>query len=124
MDAEPAERGREGHFGLPGMRDRAARIAAQLKIESAAAAGTLVEPSFPAALFTAMPLRVGRLYATEFDRCLENSVGTEPRQILTPGSFGAAGLLPRSARLSLIARPTPGPESPGHRARTAPLPLR
>jgi signal transduction histidine kinase len=46
MDAELAARGREGHFGLRGMRERAARIAGDLKIESSAA-GTRVELLVP-----------------------------------------------------------------------------
>jgi signal transduction histidine kinase len=40
--------GREGHWGLPGMRERAARIGAKLKVLSSAANGTAVELSVPA----------------------------------------------------------------------------
>jgi signal transduction histidine kinase/ligand-binding sensor domain-containing protein len=39
--------GREGHWGLSGMRERAERIGAQLKVWSRAAAGTEVELSVP-----------------------------------------------------------------------------
>jgi len=47
IDPQLAERGREGHFGLQGMRERAARIAAHFKIESSAPAGTRVELIVP-----------------------------------------------------------------------------
>jgi signal transduction histidine kinase len=46
MDPELAKGGREGHFGLRGMRERAARIAGHLKIESSTT-GTLVELIVP-----------------------------------------------------------------------------
>jgi signal transduction histidine kinase/ligand-binding sensor domain-containing protein len=46
MDVGLAERSREGHFGLRGMRERAAHIASNLKIESSAA-GTRVELIVP-----------------------------------------------------------------------------
>jgi signal transduction histidine kinase/ligand-binding sensor domain-containing protein len=46
MNAELAARGKEGHFGLRGMRERAARIAGDLQIESSAA-GTRVELTVP-----------------------------------------------------------------------------
>jgi signal transduction histidine kinase len=49
MDAELAGSGREGHFGLRGMRERAARIAGDLEIESSAA-GTRVELIVPGGL--------------------------------------------------------------------------
>jgi ligand-binding sensor domain-containing protein/signal transduction histidine kinase len=39
--------GREGHWGLPGMRERAERIGARLKLRSRVAAGTEVELSVP-----------------------------------------------------------------------------
>ena len=39
--------GREGHWGLPGMRERAERIGAKLKLWSRAAAGTEVELTIP-----------------------------------------------------------------------------
>jgi signal transduction histidine kinase len=46
MDAELASRGREGHFGLRGMRERATHIASDLNIESSTA-GTRVELIVP-----------------------------------------------------------------------------
>jgi ligand-binding sensor domain-containing protein/signal transduction histidine kinase len=39
--------GRDGHWGLPGMRERAERIGAQLHVYSGAAAGTRIELSVP-----------------------------------------------------------------------------
>lgn len=48
--------GREGHWGLPGMRERAARIGAKLKVSSSPANGTVVELSAPAHIaFQAQP---------------------------------------------------------------------
>jgi signal transduction histidine kinase len=41
------ESGREGHWGLPGMRERAERIGARLKLRSRVASGTEVELSVP-----------------------------------------------------------------------------
>jgi signal transduction histidine kinase len=40
--------GRDGHWGLPGMRERAERIGAQLHVYSGAGAGTRIELSLPA----------------------------------------------------------------------------
>jgi signal transduction histidine kinase len=42
-----AERGREGHFGLPGMRERAARIGATLSITTGPGGGTAVAVNVP-----------------------------------------------------------------------------
>jgi hypothetical protein len=42
--------GTEGHWGLPGMRERAERIGARLKVSTRLAAGTEVELSIPAAV--------------------------------------------------------------------------
>jgi signal transduction histidine kinase len=50
MDVALTDRGREGHFGLRGMRERAARVAGDLKIESSAAAGTRIELIVPGAM--------------------------------------------------------------------------
>jgi len=44
---EVVQSGREGHWGLPGMRERAESIGAQLHVWSSAAAGTEVELSVP-----------------------------------------------------------------------------
>ena len=40
MDAAILKHGKDGHFGLPGMRERAARIGAKLTVVSAPAVGT------------------------------------------------------------------------------------
>ena len=47
IDPAVLESGREGHWGLIGMRERARRIGAQFKLSSALAAGTEVELSVP-----------------------------------------------------------------------------
>jgi signal transduction histidine kinase/ligand-binding sensor domain-containing protein len=47
MDLASAEKGKAGHFGLTGMRERAARIAAKLTIKSSASEGTSVELVVP-----------------------------------------------------------------------------
>jgi signal transduction histidine kinase len=47
MDPPTAEHGRDGHFGLPGMRERAGRIGAALSVSSAPGAGTMVVLSVP-----------------------------------------------------------------------------
>ena len=47
IDAVVLRDGRDGHFGLAGMRERAARISGELTISSAAAAGTEVRLSIP-----------------------------------------------------------------------------
>src|SRR5208283_1855192 len=50
MDPATVEEGREGHYGLPGMRERAERIGTQLNVWSAIGAGTEVELSLPGAI--------------------------------------------------------------------------
>ena len=47
IDPEVLRAGRDGHWGLSGMRERAERIGARLKVWSRAAAGTEVELSIP-----------------------------------------------------------------------------
>lgn len=47
IDAAVLRSGREGHWGLSGMRERAEKIGAELKVRSRAAAGTEVELSVP-----------------------------------------------------------------------------
>jgi signal transduction histidine kinase len=42
-----ADRGKEGHFGLQGMRERAARIAGKLTVISSTASGTHVKLVVP-----------------------------------------------------------------------------
>ncbi len=45
MQPEILEEGRPGHYGLPGMRERAKQIGAKLEIWSGAGAGTEIELS-------------------------------------------------------------------------------
>lgn len=47
IDSQVLRAGRDGHWGLSGMRERAERIGARLKVRSRAAAGTEVELSVP-----------------------------------------------------------------------------
>src|SRR4029077_19171437 len=47
IDPEILKSGREGHWGLPGMQERANQIHARLHVRSRAAAGTEVELSVP-----------------------------------------------------------------------------
>ena len=50
MDPGIVEEGRAGHYGLPGMRERAARIGGQLNVWTAAGAGTEIELSIPGSI--------------------------------------------------------------------------
>jgi len=50
IDPQVPRDGRDGHWGLAGMRERAARIGGILKISSSAADGTEVQLSIPGAL--------------------------------------------------------------------------
>jgi signal transduction histidine kinase len=47
IDPQVLRTGREGHWGLPGMRERAERVGARLRVWSRAAAGTEVALSVP-----------------------------------------------------------------------------
>jgi signal transduction histidine kinase len=47
IDPQVLRAGREGHWGLPGMRERAERVGARLRVWSGAAAGTEVALSVP-----------------------------------------------------------------------------
>lgn len=59
IDEQTLRSGRNGHFGLSGMRERAERISAKLKVWSRPAAGTEVEIFIPgkAAYMTSPPVR-------------------------------------------------------------------
>jgi signal transduction histidine kinase len=50
IDSEVLESGRDGHWGLSGMRERAERIKARLKVRSRVGSGTEVELSVPTAV--------------------------------------------------------------------------
>jgi len=47
IDPQVLERGRDGHWGLAGMRERAAKIGGLLNISSSEAAGTEIQVSIP-----------------------------------------------------------------------------
>jgi nitrate/nitrite-specific signal transduction histidine kinase len=47
IDPQVLRAGREGHWGLPGMRERAEKVGAKLRVWSRAAAGTAVELTVP-----------------------------------------------------------------------------
>jgi signal transduction histidine kinase len=47
IDTQVLQMGREGHWGLAGMRERAVKIGGQLKISSTAAVGTEIQLSIP-----------------------------------------------------------------------------
>jgi signal transduction histidine kinase/ligand-binding sensor domain-containing protein len=49
IDSEMLRAGREGHFGLSGLRERAAKIGARLKVRTAEGAGTEIDLLVPAA---------------------------------------------------------------------------
>lgn len=51
IDPSIADRGRDGHFGLQGMRERAARIGGNLTVVSSANSGTEITVVVPAGLF-------------------------------------------------------------------------
>jgi signal transduction histidine kinase len=50
IDPQVLRAGREGHWGLPGMRERAERVGARLRVWSRAAAGTEVALSVPSSI--------------------------------------------------------------------------
>jgi signal transduction histidine kinase len=61
IDPQVLDAGREGHWGLTGMRERAARIGGLLKISSNASAGTEIKLSIPSDVaFQASPADLGR----------------------------------------------------------------
>ena len=62
IDPEVLKAGREGHFGLSGLRERAARIGARLKVRTAAGAGTEIDLLVPAAAAFERPARRGPRY--------------------------------------------------------------
>ena len=59
IDPKLLQAGRDGHWGLPGMRERAQEIGARLDIWSEAGAGTEVELSIPASIaYTTPPAKI------------------------------------------------------------------
>ncbi len=59
IEAEALESGSDGHWGLPGMRERADRIGARLRVFSRESAGTEIELTVPAAAYVARARRRG-----------------------------------------------------------------
>jgi len=69
IDAAVLQSGSEGHWGLPGMRERADRIGARFKVWSGAGAGTEVELVVPSAVAFIRPASAGRFsWATRWSR--------------------------------------------------------
>jgi signal transduction histidine kinase len=62
IDPEVLKTGREGHFGLSGLRERAAKIGAQLKVRTAAGAGTEIDLLVPAVAAFEHPAPRGPMY--------------------------------------------------------------
>jgi signal transduction histidine kinase len=62
IDPEVLSAGREGHFGLSGMRERARRIGAQLKIRTAKGAGTEIDLIVPSSAAFERPDPHGPVY--------------------------------------------------------------
>jgi signal transduction histidine kinase len=62
IDPEVLKAGREGHFGLSGLRERAVKIGARLKVRTAAGAGTEVDLLVPAVAAFEQPAPRGPMY--------------------------------------------------------------
>jgi signal transduction histidine kinase/ligand-binding sensor domain-containing protein len=62
IDPEVLKAGREGHFGLSGLRERAAKIGARLKVRAAAGAGTEIDLLVPAVAAFEQPAPGGPMY--------------------------------------------------------------
>jgi signal transduction histidine kinase len=62
IPAEVLEQGRPGHFGLPGMRERARQIGAELTIWSGASTGTEIELSLAGSIAYGSPPQRPRLW--------------------------------------------------------------
>jgi signal transduction histidine kinase/ligand-binding sensor domain-containing protein len=62
IDPEVLQAGREGHFGLSGLRERAAKIGARLKVRTAAGAGTEIDLLVPALAAFEEPAPRGPMY--------------------------------------------------------------
>jgi len=76
IDPRVLQSGRDGHWGLSGMRERAGRIGARLKIWSTAGAGTEVELSIPSAIAYESEEPTGFLH--RFTRTRNQRLGNNP----------------------------------------------
>ena len=65
IDTDVLQAGREGHFGLSGLRERAAKIGARLKVRTAAGAGTEIDLLVPAVAAFEQPASRGPMYWIE-----------------------------------------------------------
>jgi signal transduction histidine kinase/ligand-binding sensor domain-containing protein len=65
IDPEVLKAGREGHFGLSGLRERASRIGARLKVRTAADAGTEIDLLVPSVAAYEQPARRGPVHWIE-----------------------------------------------------------
>ncbi len=73
--------GREGHFGLHGMRERAKLIGGKLIVWTASGSGTEIELSVPAArAYTASPVPWRSWIAEKFSRSARRSGNAPPSQ--------------------------------------------
>ena len=80
VDGSTLDLGREGHWGLPGMRERAERLGAQLALRSRTGSGTEVELIVPARIAfegVSSPGRVRRLLHWIFPSRVPDSDGSE-----------------------------------------------
>jgi len=64
IDPQVLEKGRDGHWGLAGMRERATKIGGQLKILTSPTAGTEVQLSIPGRIAFRALTRSSRLGIT------------------------------------------------------------
>ena len=83
IDAQVLRSGRDGHWGLSGMRERAERIGARLKVRSRAASGTEVELSVPSPV--AYQTELSDPGSRRFSRWLPRRRRLDPHE---PGSKG------------------------------------
>jgi ligand-binding sensor domain-containing protein/signal transduction histidine kinase len=81
MDSHVIQTGREGHWGLPGMRERADRIGAQLRVWSRPERGTRVELTVPGHLAFRSANRAAktRQFSTSVRRAIRRFVGNPMR---------------------------------------------
>ncbi|MBZ5593521.1 MAG: hypothetical protein LAP39_14860 [Acidobacteriia bacterium] len=80
IDSQMLQSGREGHFGLSGMRERAERVGARLKLWSRAEAGTEVELTVPGHIAFQFPSsnRMRKWFAKLYPR-KAGALASEPR---------------------------------------------
>src|SRR5262249_28026201 len=84
ITAEVLREGREGHWGLSGMRERTERIGARLRVLSRADAGTEMELSVPGSIaFASQPSKGSRFWFSRLYAKKSNNTksGTESEQL-------------------------------------------